>query len=83
LGPLPSYATVRRFMRRSGLERRRVNPRRTPGAAQAAQRLEACEVRSYEAEHVHALWLMPCPGLCGARDSDAATIKSFARPYST
>jgi putative transposase len=56
LGPLPSYATVRRFMRRSGLERRRVNPRRTPGAAQAAQRLEACEVRSYEAQYVHALW---------------------------
>jgi putative transposase len=56
LGPLPSYATLRRFMRRSGLERRRVNPRRTPGAAQAAQRLEACEVRSYEAQYVHALW---------------------------
>jgi hypothetical protein len=29
------------------------------------------------------LWLMPCPGLCGAKDSDAATIKNFARPYST
>jgi hypothetical protein len=40
-------------------------------------------VRSYEAEYVHALWLMPCPGLCGAKDSDAATIKNFARPYST
>jgi hypothetical protein len=56
LGPLPSYATVRRFMKRTGLHRRRVNPRRTPGAEQAARRLEACEVRSYEAEHVHALW---------------------------
>jgi putative transposase len=56
LGPLPSYATVRRFMKRAGLHRRRVNPRRTPGAEQAARRLEACEVRSYEAEHVHALW---------------------------
>jgi len=52
LGPLPSYATVRRFMKRTGLHRRRVNPRRTPGAEQAARRLEACEVRSYEAEHV-------------------------------
>jgi transposase InsO family protein len=56
LGPLPSYATVRRFMKRAGLHRRRINPRRTPGAEQAARRLQACEVRSYEAEHVHALW---------------------------
>jgi transposase InsO family protein len=56
LGPLPSYATVRRFMKRAGLHRRRVNPRRTPGAEQAARRLEGCEVRSYEAEYVHALW---------------------------
>jgi len=56
LGPLPSYATVRRFMKRAGLHRRRVNPRRTPRAEQAARRLEAYEVRSYEAEHVHALW---------------------------
>jgi hypothetical protein len=81
-GPLPSYATVRRFMKRTGLHRRRVNPRRTPGAEQAARRLEACEVRSYEAEHVHALWLMPCPGLCGVKDSDTAKIKNFSRPYS-
>jgi transposase InsO family protein len=56
LGPLPSYATVRRFMKRAGLLRRRLNPRRSAGAAQAARRLEACEVRSYEAGHVHALW---------------------------
>ena len=56
LGLLPSYATVRRFMKRAGLHRRRINPRRTPGAEQAARRLAACEVRSYEAEHVHALW---------------------------
>jgi transposase InsO family protein len=56
LGPLPSYATVRRFMKRDGLHRRRVVARQTPGAEQAARRLEACEVRSYEAEYVHALW---------------------------
>ena len=56
LGPLPSYATVRRFMKRAGLHRRRLHPRRTPGAEQAARRLEACEVRSYEAQYVHALW---------------------------
>jgi putative transposase len=56
LAPLPSYASVRRFMKRTGLHRRRVHPRRTPGAEQAARRLEACEVRSFEAEYVHALW---------------------------
>jgi len=56
LGPLPSYATVRRFMKRAGLQRRRLAARRTPGAEQAARRLEACEVRSYEAQYVHALW---------------------------
>jgi len=56
LGPLPSYATVRRFMKRAGLHRRRVPARKTPGAEQAARRLEACEVRSYEAQYVHALW---------------------------
>jgi transposase InsO family protein len=56
LGPFPSYATVRRFMKRAGLHRRRTAARRTPGAEQAARRLAACEVRSYEAEHVHALW---------------------------
>ena len=56
LGPLPSYATVRRFMKRAGLHRRRVAARRTPGAEQAARRFESCEVRSYEAEYVHALW---------------------------
>jgi len=56
LGPLPSYHTVRRFMKGAGLHRRRVKSRRTPGAERAARRLEACEVRSYEAEHVQALW---------------------------
>lgn len=56
LAPLPSYASVRRFMKRTGLHRRRVHPRRTPGAEQAARRLEACEVRSFEAKYVHALW---------------------------
>jgi hypothetical protein len=33
LGPLPSYATVRRFMKRAGLHRRRVAARRTPGGS--------------------------------------------------
>lgn len=57
LGAVPSYATVRRFMKRSGLVRvRRVPKRGTPGAEQAAARLEARETRSYEADYVGQLW---------------------------
>lgn len=57
LQPVPSYATVRRFMRHNGLVRaRRIPKRGTPGAEAAAQRLESREVRSYEAEYVGELW---------------------------
>lgn len=57
LGPLPSYSTVRRFLRAEGLlKRRRLTTRDTDGTRRAEARLEQREVRSYEAEHVHALW---------------------------
>jgi transposase InsO family protein len=57
LGPRPSYATVRRFLRAHGLvRRRRLGPRGAPGAARAEARLERREVRSYEAAYVHGLW---------------------------
>lgn len=57
LGPLPSYPTVRRFMVSHGLiKRRRRGPIGSPGAARAEARLEAREVRSYEAEYVNGLW---------------------------
>jgi transposase InsO family protein len=57
LGPLPSYSTVRRFLRAEGLlKRRRLTTRDTEGARRAESRLEHREVRSFEAEHVHALW---------------------------
>lgn len=57
LGPLPSYATVTRFMRTHGLvRRRRLTSRHTAGAALAEERLDSREVRSYEATHVNALW---------------------------
>lgn len=48
---VPSYSTVRRFLRANGLERKRV-PRRgdRPGLLRAAERLESREVRSFEAE---------------------------------
>ncbi len=57
LGACPSYTTLRRYMKDAQLLRRpRVpNPNR-PGAVRARERLEAAEVRSYEATHVHGLW---------------------------
>jgi transposase InsO family protein len=58
LGQVPSYASVRRFMRNNGLARvrRTRDGKRTPGQLRAQERLEAREVRSYEAEHVGGLW---------------------------
>ena len=55
VGPLPSYASLRRFMKTHGLLKRRRFPD-TPGGRRAAARLEAREVRSFEAEYVHGLW---------------------------
>jgi transposase InsO family protein len=56
LGSIPSYATIRRFLKAQGYWRKRRPKRETAGARQAARRLERLEVRSYEAEHVHGLW---------------------------
>jgi transposase InsO family protein len=57
LGAVPSYATVRRFMKGNGWLKYRPRPRRqTPGGQRAARRLERREVRSFEASHVHGLW---------------------------
>ena len=54
--PMPSYATVRRYMKARGYHRRHRPKRDTPGARRAEHRLEKREVRSYEAEYVHGLW---------------------------
>lgn len=57
LGSLASYSTLRRFMHTEGLlRRRRLSNRTTRGAQRAETRLAQREVRSFEAEHVHALW---------------------------
>jgi hypothetical protein len=56
-GSVPSYTTVRRYMRSHAMVRVRPTSRRlTEGTERAAQRLERFEVRSYEATHVHGLW---------------------------
>jgi putative transposase len=57
LGECPSYTTLRRYMKESGLlKQRRVAHVDTAGADRARERLASAEVRSYEATHVHGLW---------------------------
>ena len=61
LKPLPSYATLRRFMRANGLDkRRRITTRRTDGAERAEARIAEREIRRYEAEYVNGLWHWDC-----------------------
>ena len=56
--PLPSASTIRRWMQTEGMfkQRRRGPKRPTAGSIAAAERFENREVRSYEVQHVHALW---------------------------
>jgi len=57
LGLIPSYSTLRRYMKAQGMiKQRRVVKLNTPGAEAAEKRLQTREVRSYEVEHVHGLW---------------------------
>lgn len=56
MGDVPSYSTVLRHMKDTGLLRRPKPKSETKGAARAAARLEASEVRSYEAAYVNQLW---------------------------
>lgn len=57
LGAVPSASTVRRWMKGQGLfKQKRRRAKDTEGARKAIERFEQREVRSYEADHVHALW---------------------------
>lgn len=58
LGPLPSYASLRRYLVAQGLRRRRRLPvaELRAGERRALKRREQREVRSYEAEYVNGLW---------------------------
>ncbi|MGE0386211.1 MAG: DDE-type integrase/transposase/recombinase [Gammaproteobacteria bacterium] len=57
LGSLPSYASVRRYLKSQGLLRQARTPvRHGPGTHAAAQRRAHYEVRSYESAHTNALW---------------------------
>jgi putative transposase len=57
---MPSYASVRRFLNARGMVRqaslKSANQRATEGALRARDRLERLEVRSFEVDHVSALW---------------------------
>lgn len=55
LGPMPSYASVRRYMRAQGMVRRPL-PRDTAGARAAMERLDKREVRGFEVSFVLGLW---------------------------
>jgi len=58
-GPMPSYSSVLRYMKAHGWIRQpraRARGKTTPGMERAQQRLEAREVRSFEAEHVFGVW---------------------------
>lgn len=68
LGDAPSYSTVRRRMKERGWIKKR-RPR-TAGQRKAAIRLEQKEVRSYEHDHVHALWHLDFH-MCSRRVVDA------------
>lgn len=57
LGALPSYHSVRRFMKATGLERKRRVRLRDRGEAHDEPRGRGnFEVRSYEVAHAHGLW---------------------------
>jgi len=53
LGQVPSYKTLTRFMKTQGLLRQRRHKRRNRSEQDT---FEKREVRSFEVEHVHALW---------------------------
>lgn len=53
---MPSYPTIRRYMKAQGMFRQAQPKRASAGALAARDRLERLEVRSFEVDHVSALW---------------------------
>jgi putative transposase len=57
LGAMPSYPSVRRFMKAHGLLKRPRRGRGNSAGVQAAEkRFEGYEIRSYESQYANALW---------------------------
>jgi len=56
-GPMPSYASILRYMKSHGLFKRpRRGPVHSPGAQAAERRYQTREIRGYESEYVNGLW---------------------------
>lgn len=53
---IASYPTIRRYLKAQGMFRKAQPKRATAGALAARDRLERLEVRSFEVDHVCALW---------------------------
>lgn len=53
---VPSYPTIRRYLKAHGMFRQARPKRASDGARVAVERLERLEVRSFELDHVSALW---------------------------
>jgi putative transposase len=89
LGKIPSYPTVRRFMRSHGLSRlRRLRSADRPGVQRAIDRLDEREVRSFEAEYPGSLWHLDfhhsslrvlTPGGVWVRPLALAVLDDFSR----
>jgi len=57
LGPMPSYSSLRRFMRAHGMDKQpRRRGRNRPAVVLAEVRREQREIRSFESEYVNGLW---------------------------
>ena len=56
LGKLPSYSSLKRYLRANGMVKKHKPRTDTPGARQSAARIDALEIRSFEAEYVHGLF---------------------------
>ena len=56
LDRLCSYSTVKRFMQKHGMLRKRRHPKGRAGEERAARRRENREIRSFESEYVGSLW---------------------------
>jgi len=79
---MPSYPTIRRYLKAQGMFRQARPRRASAGALAARDRLERLEVRSFELDHVSALWHLDFhhgfaqgthpPG--GLGDADAAGV---------
>jgi putative transposase len=81
LAPLPSYASLRRYLVAHGLQRRRrqpVGPMRA-GEQRALESREQREVRSYESEYVGGLWASGLPPRL-AQDPDSCRRVGAAHP---